>query len=102
MVSTSGAAEAPALTRVYGGLKDEDRIFTNLYGEGDWRIKDAISRGDWHNTKDIMWMGPDWIVQVENLSSEPLPLYMLLLVRCQPNSFTFGRWDHDIIVSPSY
>lgn len=23
----------PVLTRVYGGLKDQDRIFTNLYGE---------------------------------------------------------------------
>jgi hypothetical protein len=22
------------MTRVYGGLKDQDRIFTNLYGEG--------------------------------------------------------------------
>ncbi|CAM9609674.1 unnamed protein product, partial [Phaeothamnion confervicola] len=52
----------PALTRTYGGLKDQDRIFTNLYGERDWRIKDAMQRGDWHMTKDIMWMGPDWIV----------------------------------------
>ena len=28
------ASEAPAFTRTYGGLKDQDRIFTNLYGEG--------------------------------------------------------------------
>jgi NADH dehydrogenase (ubiquinone) flavoprotein 1 len=62
---------APAATRalsddagrVYGGLKDQDRIFTNLYGEEDWRLGDAKKRGDWHMTKDIMWMGPDWIVQ---------------------------------------
>ena len=56
------STEAPALTRVYGGLNDNDRIFTNLYGEQDWRIKDAMMRGDWHRTKDLLWMGPDWIV----------------------------------------
>lgn len=47
----------------YGGLTDDDRIFTNLYGEQDWRIKDAVKRGDYHLTKEIMHMGPDWIVQ---------------------------------------
>ena len=36
--------EEPALTRVYGGLKDQDRIFTNLYGEQDFRLKDALKR----------------------------------------------------------
>jgi len=48
---------------IYGGLTDQDRIFTNLYGEQDWRLKDAMKRGDYHLTKEIMWMGPDWIVQ---------------------------------------
>merc|ERR1719157_513457 len=48
---------------VYGGLTDQDRIFTNLYGEQDWRLKDAKKRGDYHLTKEIMQMGPDWIVQ---------------------------------------
>jgi len=52
----------PALTRVYGGLKDQDRIFTNLYGEQDWRLKAAMKRGDWYRTKDILNQGPDWIV----------------------------------------
>ena len=50
-------AAAPALTKVYGGLKDQVRIFTNLYGEYDWRIDGAIKRGDWHMTKEIMWQG---------------------------------------------
>lgn len=31
---SSNAAADPAFTRTYGGLKDQDRIFTNLYGEG--------------------------------------------------------------------
>jgi len=48
---------------VYGGLKDQDRIFQNLYGEQDWRLKDAMKRGQWHRTKDILGVGPDGIVQ---------------------------------------
>merc|ERR1711920_880036 len=35
----------------------------NLYGEQDWRLKDAMKRGDYHLTKEIMCMGPDAIVQ---------------------------------------
>lgn len=30
--------------KVYGGLKDQDRIFTNLYNDGDWTIKGALQR----------------------------------------------------------
>lgn len=53
----------PPLAQVYGGLKDQDRIFTNLYGEQDWRLKEALKRGDWYRTKDLLCMGPDWLVQ---------------------------------------
>ena len=42
--STPLQSEEPALTRVYGGLKDQDRIFTNVYGEQSWRIDDAMKR----------------------------------------------------------
>ena len=45
--STPAKAAEPALTRIYGGLKDQDRIFTNLYGQFDWRADDAMKRGDW-------------------------------------------------------
>src|SRR5512135_2437495 len=31
-------------------LHDRDRIFTNLYGRLDWKLKGARSRGDWDNT----------------------------------------------------
>lgn len=44
-MSTEAKPEEPP--RVYGGLKDQDRIFTNLYGEMDWRVGDAMKRGDW-------------------------------------------------------
>ena len=43
-------------------LADKDRIFTNLYGVHDWRLKGAISRGDWDNSKAILAKGRDWII----------------------------------------
>jgi NADH dehydrogenase (ubiquinone) flavoprotein 1 len=57
------AAAAAAPARQYGNLSDADRIFTNIYGDQDWRLKDALKRGDWHRTKDIMCLGPDAIVE---------------------------------------
>ena len=44
-------------------LKDEDRIFTNLYGHHDWTLKGAQSRGDWSNTKEILSWGRDKIIE---------------------------------------
>ena len=44
-------------------LKDEDRIFTNLYGHHDWKLKGAQSRGDWSNTKEILGWGRDKIIE---------------------------------------
>ncbi|EJU03008.1 NADH-ubiquinone oxidoreductase [Dacryopinax primogenitus] len=49
--------------RHYGGLKDQDRIFTNLYSRHDHGLKGAQSRGDWHRTKDILNKGDAWIIQ---------------------------------------
>ncbi len=44
-------------------LEDRDRIFTNLYGLHDWRLKAARSCGDWDGTKDILAKGRDAIVE---------------------------------------
>ncbi len=44
-------------------LRDDDRIFSNLYGFEDWRLKGARRRGDWDGTKSIMAKGRDWIVE---------------------------------------
>jgi len=49
-------------TKSYGNLSDEDRIFTNLYGRHDWRMKGALARGDWYKTKEIIEKGHDWIL----------------------------------------
>ncbi len=44
-------------------LQDKDRIFTNLYGLQDWRLKGARARGDWDGTKKLLAKGRDWIVE---------------------------------------
>ncbi len=43
-------------------LRDRDRIFTNLYGIHDWRLKGAKARGDWDGTKAILAKGRDALV----------------------------------------
>jgi NADH dehydrogenase (ubiquinone) flavoprotein 1 len=48
--------------RVYGGLKDQDRIFQNLYGRYPPDLKSAKKMGDWHKTKEILLKGHDWII----------------------------------------
>jgi NADH-quinone oxidoreductase subunit F len=44
-------------------LRDQDRIFTNLYGFHDWGLKGAQARGDWDGTKEILAKGRDWIIE---------------------------------------
>ena len=44
-------------------LSDKDRIYTNLYGQRDWRLAGARRRGDWDGTKDIIARGRDAIVE---------------------------------------
>jgi NADH-quinone oxidoreductase subunit F len=48
-------------------LRDEDRIFLNLYGELDWRLPGARARGDWDGTPALIAKGRDWVVsEVKN------------------------------------
>ena len=44
-------------------LKDEDRIFKNLYNDLGWDIDSAINRGDWSETKNLISKGKDWIIK---------------------------------------
>src|SRR6266436_7933851 len=44
-------------------LADSDRIFTNLYGQRDWRLEGARGRGDWDGTKELIFKGCDWILE---------------------------------------
>ncbi|MFP4404940.1 MAG: NADH-quinone oxidoreductase subunit F, partial [Rhodosalinus sp.] len=43
-------------------LKDEDRIFTNLYGMHDRSLAGAKARGHWDGTAGIIKRGRDAII----------------------------------------
>jgi NADH-quinone oxidoreductase subunit F len=43
-------------------LSDKDRIFTNIYGQNDWRLAGARARGDWDGTAAILAKGRDGII----------------------------------------
>ncbi len=43
-------------------LRDQDRIFTNIYGFADGGLEGARSRGDWDDTKGLVARGRDPIV----------------------------------------
>ena len=43
-------------------LRDQDRVFRNLYGTDDWRLAGARRRGIWDNTKEILSRGRDAII----------------------------------------
>ena len=43
-------------------LKNEDRIFNNLYGFESSNLASAKKRGDWDNTKTLIKKGRDWII----------------------------------------
>ena len=44
-------------------LRDEDRIFTNLYGWADSGLAGAKSRGDWDGTANLIKLGHDEIIE---------------------------------------
>ena len=43
-------------------LKEEDKIFKNLYNDFGWTLEDSLKRNDWSNTKDIISKGREWII----------------------------------------
>ena len=43
-------------------LADKDRIFTNLYGFQPWNLDAAQARGDWDDTKSLLDIGQDTII----------------------------------------
>ena len=49
-------------------LKDEDRIFTNLYGWFDRGLAGARKRGDWSNTRELLKNTPDEVVELVKAS----------------------------------
>ncbi len=43
-------------------LRDEDRVFRNLYGTEDWRLPGAKARGIWDDTTSLLARGRDAII----------------------------------------
>ena len=41
-------------------LRDEDRIFTNLYNDFGSDVDSSQKRGDWKDTKEIISKGKEW------------------------------------------
>jgi hypothetical protein len=61
------APEPPKRTH-FGGLKDQDRIFQNLYGHHGADLKSAKKYGDWYKTKEILLKGHDWVCRgIDNI-----------------------------------
>ena len=44
-------------------LDPKDRIFTNLYGQDDWRLAGAERRGVWDGTKALLELGRDELIE---------------------------------------
>ena len=44
-------------------LKDENRIFKNLYGDEPYDLSSALKRGDWKDTNEIIAKGKAWIIE---------------------------------------
>ena len=49
-------------------LRDEDRIFKNIYGFEGADLVSAKSRGDWDNTAELIKKGRDWVIDEVKLS----------------------------------
>lgn len=60
-LATVQDAPPPPKRTHFGGLKDQDRIFQNLYGHHGADLKSAKKYGDWYKTKEILLKGHDWV-----------------------------------------
>ena len=49
-------------------LKEEDRIFKNLYNNHGWGLEDSLKRNDWSDTGKIISKGREWIINEIKLS----------------------------------
>ena len=54
-------------SRNYGGLKDEDRIFTNIYGRHDWRLKGALKVSINHHPNALSCLHSGALIEISYL-----------------------------------
>ena len=50
-------------------LRDEDRIFQNLYNDGGVDLDSSKKRGDWTETKKLIEKGKDGLLMRLNLQN---------------------------------
>lgn len=77
---TFATVQEGAPKRTYGGLKDQDRIFQNLYEHHGADLKSAMKYGDWYKTKEILLKGHDW-VRVQILKMRKTELLLIIRFR---------------------
>ncbi|CCG83651.1 NADH-ubiquinone oxidoreductase 51 kDa subunit, mitochondrial [Taphrina deformans PYCC 5710] len=56
------ATVTDAPKRVHGNLRDQDRIFQNLYARYEPTLQNAMKLGDYYKTKELLLKGDDWII----------------------------------------
>lgn len=61
LATVQDGTPAPPKRTHFGGLKDQDRIFQNLYGRHGADLKSAKKYGDWYKTKEIVLKGDNWV-----------------------------------------
>jgi len=61
-LATAAPNEPASTSRTYGGLRDRDRIFQNIYSRLPVTLASAKKMGDWHRTKDILLKGDSWLI----------------------------------------
>ena len=49
-------------------LKEENKIFKNLYNKLGWELENSFKRDDWSNTKEIISKGREWIINEIKIS----------------------------------
>ncbi|KAI9717179.1 MAG: NADH-ubiquinone oxidoreductase 51 kDa subunit, mitochondrial precursor [Candelaria pacifica] len=73
-----GTPQPPKRTH-FGGLKDQDRIFQNLYGHHGADLKSAQKYGDWYKTKEIILKGHDWsFMNFKDWDKDTKPRYLVV------------------------
>ena len=63
-------------------LKQENKIFKNLYNDLGWEIDNALKREDWKDTKNLISKGREWIineVKTSELTEETKKLRKLIV-----------------------
>ena len=75
-------------------LKDEDRIFKNLYNDLGSDIESSQKRGDWSNTKDIIKKGTLIIGSNKNLVIYMIKNNCSINTTCKSGrKFEWGLWN---------